>query len=394
MATVRTLGGDVAEARRALVVGAGIGGLGAGAALAQSGWTVEVVEVKPQPNVFGVGINQPGNSMRALRALGVDEEIKAAGFEFDHFDFYDAAGNLLTRSFSSLASENGIPNNCGISRPELHQILIGANERAGVELRYADTVGEQADLGDGVDVIFTSGRTGRYDLVVGCDGINSETRARIFGDDFEPRYTGTGVWRVTVPRPPEVTGIGLYQGVDAKAGYIPLSRDWMYLLLTGPEPYRARYEKAELPRMLRHRLEQFGGLAGDLRDAIADGDDVIYGPLHEIRVPPPWFKGRVVLAGDAVHACTPHLTQGAAMALEDAVVLAEELEADRSLADSLTAYGVRRHPRTTFVQDASRAILDGETAVTHENYAEVMEVIRTQTQDRMNSVDAVLAQAA
>lgn len=384
----------MADTRKALVVGAGIGGLGTGIALGRRGWQVEVAEINREPNVFGVGINQPGNSMRALRALGVEDEIKAAGFEFDYFDFYDAAGTHLVRSYSSLATQDGIPANCGLSRPDLHRILIAANERAGVEIAYGETVAEQSDQDEGVDVAFTTGRSGRYDLVVGCDGVNSATRRRIFGDEYEPRYTGSGAWRLTVPRPADVEGIGLYQGVDAKAGYIPLSQAWMYLLFTGPEPYRARYERAELPRMLRERLAQFGGLIGELRDRIGDDDDVVYGPLHEIRVPVPWYRGRVVLAGDAVHACTPHLTQGAGMALEDAVVLAEELDADRPVVESLAAYGARRHPRTTFVQDASRAILDGESAVTHDNYAEVMEMIRTHTQDRMKSVDAVLAEAA
>jgi 2-polyprenyl-6-methoxyphenol hydroxylase-like FAD-dependent oxidoreductase len=384
----------MAEHRRALVVGAGIGGLGVGIALAQRGWHVDVVEIKPEPNVFGVGINQPGNSMRALRALGVEDEIKAAGFQFDYFDFFDAQGHHLVRSYSSLATDDGIPSNCGLSRPDLHRILIAANERAGVEIHYGETVAAQSDEDAWVEVAFTSGRSDRYDLVVGCDGVNSVTRNRIFGDAYEPRYTGTGAWRLTVPRPADVEGIGLYQGVDAKAGYIPLSQDRMYLLLTGPEPYRARYDPAELPRMLRERLEQFGGLIGELRDRIDDGDDVIYGPLHEIRVPLPWFKGRIVLAGDAVHACTPHLTQGAGMALEDAVVLAEELDVDRPVPAALAAYGTRRHPRTKFVQDASRAILEGESAVTHDNYADFMEVIRTQTQERMKSVDAVLAEAA
>jgi 2-polyprenyl-6-methoxyphenol hydroxylase-like FAD-dependent oxidoreductase len=384
----------VVVGRKALVVGAGIGGLGAGIALAQRGWQVEVVEINPEPNVFGVGINQPGNSMRALRALGVDEEVKAAGFQFDYFDFFDAEGNHLVRSYSTLATDDGIPNNCGLSRPDLHRILISANERAGVEIRYGETVSAQAERDGSVEVGFTTGRSGRYELVVGCDGVNSATRKRIFGDAYEPRYTGTGVWRLTVPRPADIEGIGLYQGVDAKTGYIPLSRDWMYLLLTTPEPHGARYEKVDLPALLRQRLAQFGGLIGELRDRIRDDDDVIYGRLHEIRVPPPWFKGQVVLAGDAVHACAPHLTQGAAMALEDAVVLAEELEADRPMSESLDAYSRRRHPRTTFVQDTSRAILDGETAVTHDNYAEVMAVIRTQTQERMRSVDAILAQPA
>ena len=85
------------DIRKVLIVGAGIGGLGAGAALAQRGVEVEIVEIKPEPNVYGVGINQPGNSLRALQTLGVLEEVCDLGFEFDRWKFHDAHGDLVGR---------------------------------------------------------------------------------------------------------------------------------------------------------------------------------------------------------------------------------------------------------------------------------------------------------
>ena len=161
-----------------------------------------------------------------------------------------------------------------------------------------------------------------------------------------------GVWRVTVPRPSWVDSIGLYPVAGGSAGYIPLSEDTMYLLRVCPEPYPARFDRTRLPEMLRDRLAPFGGVIAEIRDRIRDDDDVVYGPVHEVKMPPPWNKGRVVICGDAAHACTPHRTEGAGMAFEDAVVLAEELSVDRPVPASLAAFGERRYPRVKFVQEA------------------------------------------
>jgi 2-polyprenyl-6-methoxyphenol hydroxylase-like FAD-dependent oxidoreductase len=383
----------VANVERVLVVGAGIGGLGVGAALAQRGIQTEVVEIKGEPNVFGVGINQPGNSLRALKAIGVLDEVRAAGFEFDCWDFCDAQGNLVARCPNNLASD-GVPNNNGLARPDLHRILIDANERAGVDIRYGTTVADLTDDGGAVQVTFTDGREEEYDLVVGCDGINSQTRNRLFGDRVSPEYTGSGVWRLTVPRPEEVTEAALFQGLDAKAGYIPLSQETMYVLLVCPEPFRARYEQKDLPAMLRQRLDEFGGLVGEIRDNIRDGDDVVYGPLHEVKLTPPWFAGRVVICGDAAHASTPHLTQGAAQAMEDAIVLADEVTKDRSLEQCLEAFTARRYPRARFSQQASRAILDAESSVTAETVEVALEHMRRELPGKFAEIDAVLRQPA
>ena len=138
-------------------------------------------------------------------------------------------------------------------------------------------------------------------------------------------YSGHVVWRMTVPRPPECAAGALFQSPRRKGGYIPLTEDTMYLLLVTSEPEGVHYDKADFPDLLRERLDEFEGPLGDIRDNIRAGDDIVYSPLSEVLLPPPWHKGLVVLGGDAAHACTPHITQGAAMAIEDAVVLAEEV---------------------------------------------------------------------
>jgi 2-polyprenyl-6-methoxyphenol hydroxylase-like FAD-dependent oxidoreductase len=381
------------DIRKVLIVGAGIGGLGAGAALAARGVDVEIVEIKPEPNVYGVGINQPANSLRALRALGVLDEVRAIGFEFDRWKFHDAHGNLVVDVPSQLGG-NGIPPQVGLTRRNLHDILIGAAERAGARITYGTTVTEVATNG-GAEVTLSDGRDEECDLVIGFDGINSPSRTRLYGRGHEPAYTGYGVWRVTTPRPQEITYGALYQAPGAKAGHIPLSRDLMYLLLVHPEPHHARFDTARYVEMLSERLAPFDGIIGDIRESLREGDEVVYSPLSEVMLPAPWFKGRVLLCGDAAHACTPHITQGAAMALEDAVVLPEELaKVDLPLEARLRSFSERRYPRAKFVQDVSRGILNAEMQINAENIDHAFAHMRAELPGQMAGVDAFLNQPA
>jgi 2-polyprenyl-6-methoxyphenol hydroxylase-like FAD-dependent oxidoreductase len=381
--------GDV---KKVLIVGAGIGGLGAGAALAQRGIETEIVEIKSQANVYGVGINQPANSLRALQSIGVLDEVRAIGFEFDHWAFHDHRGELVV-DVPSLLGGNGIPANTALARRDLHEILIRAAERAGASIRYGTTVADLHENG-AAEVTLSDGREESYDLVVAFDGLHSGLRRRLFGDEHDPVYTGFAVWRVTVPRPVELDHGALYQSVGAKAGHIPLGEETMYLLLVTPEPHHVRYDTGRFVEMLRERLEPFEGVVGDIGDNLRDGDDVVFSPLNEVLLPTPWFKDRVVICGDAAHACCPHTTQGAAMALEDAVVLAEELGRDRPLAEALTAFGERRYPRVKFVQDVSRGILNAEMQITAENIGVAFEHMRAELPGQFAHVDEFLNQPA
>jgi len=381
------------DIKKVLIVGAGIGGLGAGAALASRGVEVEIVEIKPESNVYGVGINQPANSLRALKALGVLDRVREVGYEWDTTKFHDHRGNLVVAVPSRLGGGD-VPSNTGLTRRDLHDILIGAAERAGARITYGTTVDEVHDNG-AAQVRLSDGREEEVDLVVAFDGINSARRKLLFGDEYEPAYTGYGVWRVTIARPAELTYTALYQAPGAKAGHIPLSKELMYLLLVHPEPHHARFDRSTYVDMLRERLAPFEGVVGDIRDNLKETDEVVYAPLSEVMLPAPWFKGRVLLCGDAAHACTPHITQGAAMALEDAVVLPEELEAtDKPLAARLQSFGERRYPRAKFVQDVSRGILNAEMQINAENIEHAFAHMKGELPGQMAGVEAFLNQPA
>src|ERR1700753_3454933 len=129
------------------VVGAGIGGLGAAIALRERGFAVDVVEIKPELSVYGVGINQPANSLRALRAMGVLDEIIAAGCQYDHSDFFAADGELFVHVPSIMGGD--VPANTALSRLNLHKILIGAAEQHDVKISYGPTLEAVTDTGGG-----------------------------------------------------------------------------------------------------------------------------------------------------------------------------------------------------------------------------------------------------
>jgi 2-polyprenyl-6-methoxyphenol hydroxylase-like FAD-dependent oxidoreductase len=347
---------------KVLVVGAGIGGLTLAAALGQRGIATDIVEIKPTLEVQGVGILQPGNALRALNSIGVLDECCAAGFQTDQYRYFDADGRLIAELRLLRIAAPDRPAINMLPRPALHRILAGAAERAGARLRLGVTVGalEQGDRR--VEVGFTDGTSGSYDLVVGADGIRSGIRAMIFGS-IEPQFTGHGVWRYTAARPRELDYQAMYLGVAAKAGLVPLTDETMYLLLVTNEPDNPRMAADDLHVLLRERLAQFGHLVAPVRASIGDPQSVVYTAIEEIILPSPWYQGRVVLIGDAAHASSPHIAQGAAMAVEDAVVLAEIASGDAAVPDMLDRFMRRRYRRCKLVQDISRQVgIDGNLA--------------------------------
>jgi 2-polyprenyl-6-methoxyphenol hydroxylase-like FAD-dependent oxidoreductase len=385
----------MAKVERALIVGAGIGGLAAYTALAQAGIEADVIERAPDSTVYGVGICQPANSLRILKRLGVLEEILDTGWAFQDWLFYDHKENLVCEVPSLLGrGEEGVPAEVGLMRPELHRILIEAAQREGAQVSYGTTVAELEQEGERVAVSFSDGSSGDYDLVIAFDGIKSEMRRRLFGDGHEPVYTGAAVWRVMAPRLPEVVCGGLYQSPTRKAGRTPLGEDKMYLLVVSEEPAGVRYAKEDMVGLLQERLEEFEGTIGQIRDGLTADSDVVYSPLSEVDLPAPWHKGRVVLGGDAAHACVPHLNQGAAMAIEDAATLADELAARETVEAALASYSARRLPRVKFAQKASRDVLDAERQINAGNFEASLEAMAAHLPRAAGEVDEVFNQAA
>jgi 2-polyprenyl-6-methoxyphenol hydroxylase-like FAD-dependent oxidoreductase len=343
---------------KVLVVGGGIGGLSSTIALTRAGVSVDVVELNPKWDVYGVGIIQPGNAIRALDQLGLGEEAIAQGFAIQGSRFRDGEGNILGAVPAPPLLGDRYPGMNGITRPRLHRIFQDAVRASGADVRLGVTV-ERVDADDdGVDVTLTDGSAGRYDLVIGADGINSLVRQRVFPDAPAPEYTGQVVWRHNFPKPNDLDTLDTYVGTRGKAGLVPLAPDLMYMFVIERWPEDdLGIPDEQLADTLKERLAGYGSDIGELRDSqITAESEIVYRPVYSLLVPSPWYRGRIVLVGDAAHATSPHVGQGAAMAIEDAVVLAEEVTSSDDLAGALDRFMTRRFERCKRIWEISRQL--------------------------------------
>ena len=250
--------------------------------------------------------------------------------------------------------EEGLPGTGGILRPILHRIMQGRVQALQASVRLGITVDGFAENQLGVEITFSDGSKGRYDLVIGADGVASRVRSLAFPHMGAPQPTGQGCWRITTPRPPGLEFGEFYLGYKIPAGISACGPDSVYLWVLTEDKDQAYIPENELHARLRVHIADFGGNVGWMRDHMTENTWINYRPLSAAIQPRPWYTGRIVLLGDAAHATSPHLASGAGMAVESALVLAEELNrSDRSIADSLAAYEERRFERCRMVVETS-----------------------------------------
>jgi 2-polyprenyl-6-methoxyphenol hydroxylase-like FAD-dependent oxidoreductase len=350
----------MATVQKVLIVGGGIGGLSAGVALRKAGgpaprFSVDLAELSGEYNVYGVGIIQPSNALRALDSLGLADACMERGSPYGNVKMCTASGFTFTEVGTPPMGR--LPVHNGISRRILHDILHESAQAQGVNFSMGLTVSAIENSDEGVSVTFTNGSTGHYDLLVGADGVNSKVRKLVFGD-YKPRYTGQSVWRYAFGRSEGLETGYMFMGKQTKAGLIPMTANTMYMFVVSAEgddnPFIAEAEL--VPRFKALLAEYSAPMVVNMVDQITDPKGVIYRPLETLLMPAPWYKGRVVMIGDAVHATIPQLGQGAGLAIEDAVVLGEELSVGDDLPAALDRYMARRYERCKMVVDVSAQI--------------------------------------
>ena len=340
--------------RNVLIVGGGAAGCAAAILFARDGAAVDLIEIKPDLSALGSGITVQGNALRVLRQLGVWDEVAAAGYAFSTLGLRAPDGTLLVEMEDARTGGPDLPATVGMYRPALARILTDAAAAAGTKLRYATTVQSLTQDSEGVDVTFSDGTSSRYDLVVGADGVRSEVRS-LLGIELETKPTGMGIWRVFTSRPASVTRTDLYyHGACYIAGYCPTADDSLYAYLVEDAQDRTGLTSVEKLEVMRELASHYHGPWDDIRAVMTDPDRTNYTWFESHLLPPPWNRGRVVLIGDAVHTCPPTIAQGAAMALEDAAVLADVLLAADSLDQpAFDAFTTRRYDRVKTVVEES-----------------------------------------
>lgn len=346
-----------------LIIGGGFSGMAAAIELRKRGIAVDLVEIDPGWRSYGAGISLGGATLRAFRQLGILDEFLKLGYAGDGVELYRADGTLLGELPTPRLAGSDVPGGGAIMRPVLAAILAHATRASGADVRLGCSFTSIKSDEDGVDVAFTDGQIRRYDLVIGADGLNSATRLAVFPDAPLPTYSGQGVWRAVVPKLAHINSAVMWIGPHLKAGVNPVSRELMYLFITEDRAKNERIEELEFLPRLRSLLGQF--TAPDLTEIgrhINESSHIVFRPLEGLLVKQPWFKDRVVLIGDTVHATTPHLASGACIGIEDAIVLAEELSSDAPLNETLHRFQTRRWERCRMVVENSARLGEIEIA--------------------------------
>ena len=341
--------------KKVLIVGGGFSGMAAAIELRKLDVDIDLVELDPGWRSYGAGISLGGATIRAFKTLGIADEFMRQGYGSDGIDLCLATGESLAQLPTPRLAGANLPGGGAIMRPVLAQIMANATRAAGTHVRLGCSFTSIAQDAAGVDVSFSDGLKERYDLVIGADGLNSKTREAIFPGSPKPRYTGQCVWRMLLPRPAQICRPTMWMGTPkVKVGVNPVSQTEMYLFVTEDRPVHERLDPATFPKILINLLAGVPAPAVQaIREKIDAESQIVYRPLEGLLLPRPWYQGRVVLVGDAVHATTPHLASGACIGIEDAIVLANELSHTREVGIALEAFQNRRWDRCRMVVENS-----------------------------------------
>jgi len=339
---------------KAIIIGAGIGGLTTAIALDKAGIEAHVFERAPRLGEVGAGISLWSNATHVLEHLGLADALRAHSVAGIPSEVRDWRGRILSQISADEMRQQSIAVGV-LHRQDLLTMLAGAVNPSRLHLDHVCT--GFANGPSAVTAQFAGGKSVSADVLIGADGLNSNVRAQLFGSSAPPRYSGYTAWRAVAdftlsqPKACETWGRG------QRFGIVPINEQRVYWYATQNAPEGENDSPGALKQdllQLFHRwhapieaLLQATPESAILRNDICDRD-----PL------PRWSGGRVTLLGDAAHPMTPNLGQGACQAIEDAVTLASCLANSQNVPASLRDYETRRIPRTSQIVLASRRIGD------------------------------------
>jgi FAD-dependent urate hydroxylase len=327
-----------------LVVGGGITGLGAARALRQRGHRVEVIERATTWAHPGAGIYLPGNAVRALRCLGLESAVAKRASPIPYQRLCDRRGSVLVDI--DTADLWGDVGPClAVHRADLHAALATHDDPVPVRMGVAlQGISQQ---GGTVTVTFDDGTADEYDLVLGADGVHSQIRRLLFGANMI-RPIGQVAWRFVTKCPPEIETWTVLLGRGVAFLAVPIGQGQVYCYCDAPADSDSQFDGDDVIGRLRRLLSGFSNPVPTILDTLCPDSAVHVAQIEEVTLKR-WSSGPVLLVGDAAHATSPNMAEGAAMGLEDGLVLADCLASGSNVEQALATFQARRRPRTQWV---------------------------------------------
>lgn len=340
---------------KVVIIGGGIGGLCTAIALQEIGIEATVYEAAAELRPVGAGVGLAANAIQGLARLGVAEEVVSRGKQLTALVTFDEYNKVISNfDTKSLSRKYGI-NNFVIHRADLHEVLHRHLKPGSLVLgKRCEQVKQE---GGAVQVIFTDGTQASADLLIAADGINSVVRQQLLPQS-KPRYAGYTCWRAVIDNPGVTINAMISAEIWAPQGRIgmaPLQDDKIYWYVCINAPEQDEQMRQMTPAQL---ASHFAGVHPPVQEVIAAArpEQLIWNDIADLKPLKQFVFGRVLLLGDAAHATTPNMGQGACQAIEDAVVLGQSLKQEPNIAVALANYEKRRIGRTAKVIRLSKLL--------------------------------------
>ncbi len=359
------------------IIGAGMAGLTTGIALKKFGHEVKIYEQAEQISPVGAAISLWSNGVKCLNYLGLTEQVSKLGGQMDNLAYVDGlTGDVMTQfSLMPLIEEVG-QRPYPVSRADLQNMLMDEFGRDDIHLGKKMVALE--DDGQQVTVSFADGSTLQTELLVGADGTHSMTRAYVLGETVERRYAGyvnwNGLVEISVNLAPADQWT-TFVGEGKRVSLMPVADNRFYFFFDVPLPVGLANDRSQYKTLLK---EYFTGWCPQVQTLIDSIDEQRTNrvEIHDIEPFADFYKGNVVIIGDAAHSTTPDIGQGGCQAMEDAIYLARALQINTlGLQDSLHRYQNKRNERANELVLRARKRCDvthmKDEAVTKQWYEEL-----------------------
>jgi FAD-dependent urate hydroxylase len=339
------------SSRHALIIGGGIAGSVTAMAMQRAGIKATVYEAyPPDAGAAGAFLTIAVNGLGALRALDLHRPVTAAGFPTANMEFFSGTGKRLGQLPLGGTQPDGTMTHT-IKRADLYRILYEETLRRDIRIEHGKRLVAAETTPRGVVARFEDGTSATGDLLIGADGIHSRTRRIVDPAAPAPRYTGLGnIGGFT--RTPIASTAGAYVMIFGKRAFFgytvsPSGEIWWFANPGSPRKL-SREELAALTseQWKARLLDLFAGDAGPATEIIRSTTGMVLGTnQHDMPKVPTWYRGPMIVIGDAAHAASPSSGQGASMAIEDALVLAKCLRDLPDSAQAFAAFEQIRRPR-------------------------------------------------